>query len=362
MKRKALSMGCVVGVSAMLLAGCGGNDNANDNGMTAQGTGNRGGIIRNQANYRDGNAIGMRDNMNNRDNGLFGTGVGTNGGGTGRNNLNTMNPAGTGQTGNGTFGNRTGGVMNGTTAGGMTSTAGDTATRTGNRTGGLGDLFGMNNDDDNMFGRNNGMNTGGNGGGIGSLFGFGDNNRGTGNGTRTGTGTGTGTMTDGGMTGLSTALSIDDQLATLGYHNALVLGNAIFVADDNNGGQNGGSAGGTGTGMGANAGNGTGTSGGRTGMSRTASHARIGSMLSGDTHVFTVSGQESKQALRRVKDKLEQASSLDEGTISTDIRTILKNAKPMSSTDMGMNTGTGTTGMTGNTAGTTRTPGRTATE
>ncbi|PZD97478.1 hypothetical protein DNH61_02335 [Paenibacillus sambharensis] len=104
-------------------------------------------------------------------------------------------------------------------------------------------------------------------------------------------------------------------------------------------------------------------------MSRAGAHARIGSMLSGDTHVFTVKGQEAKQALRRVKDKLEQVGTLDEGTISSDIRTILKNAKPMSSTDMGMRTGTGTTGTgttgtgtNGNTTGTTGTAGRTTAE
>lgn len=257
MKRKTVAITCAIGLSAMLFSGCGINDGGNTGGMNGFGVDRRVGI-------GPGGASTASPRTN-----AAGLGTNDNGGGFlnfDRGNHNT-----------GLFGRM------GANSGADTRQGAEIGTRqdradTGNR--------GIRN-----AGPNNGAGLFGPlGGGAGAdRARFGAYNP-----------TNTGSDTNGS--------SPEGQLGALANDDTLVLGNAVFVAEEQGGESVGNTA--------ANTGRGDQT-------------ARIHRLMGNNSQVYMVKGKEAKQAMKRVKQKLRNTNLANEDMITKDISLILKKATPM---------------------------------
>jgi hypothetical protein len=267
-KSKVLSLACVVSLSVSLIAGCGQNDNGGNN-------------------TRANNANGVTQSRYNTDGaGMTGTG-GTQGG---RNQWTTGITGGTGASGYGMRGT-TGGT--GTSGYGMTGTTGGSGT-----TGGTGITGGTGTSGYGMRGTTGG--TGASGYGM--------------RGTTGGTGTLGYGMTGGGTTGangqgtygsaMRGAMGSQNMGGILHDENTLVIGNSVIVGVNQTKGTKG---------------------------TRNNNYSRsLSQYLGTDTNVLQVSNEKAVKALKRVKASLNTDRKIkDIEQVSSDIKLILKNAKPM---------------------------------
>lgn len=332
MNRKAVSLACVVSLSAALLAGCGQGDTTNNEGQTTTQNTNRYGTSRNLGAGNMGNQ-GTRGLQYERfgtpgteDKGQGYRGMGRNGNGQNQGRYGMDQARGNGATGLGTGGTR--GGMNGTT--GMTGTRGTTNntgmngatgqgytgySMTGYDTTGYGAV-----DPSRVAGRSGMRGTTGMNGMTGST-GAAGNNRGTGNmdtndyratdqyGTNgiyqgytsyKGTGTtetevGTARGTVQGQAGQGTNAMGTGGMAMLKDRNTLVIGNTVIVAK---------------TGMNGNKRNAT---------------RNYGSGM----NVLEVSDRDAVKALQRVKSKLDDSGKIaDVDALSKDLKLVMQKAKP----------------------------------